>query len=123
MQNFHNDYPLAPEKIEFKENTLSDYCKKIANKHNISVGGVKKFVPNISNKDKCVFPDQNLQLCLQLRMRLTETHRVSKFKQSQWLKKYTDFNSKERKETGNKSKKHAENKSEIAFFKLMNNWV
>lgn len=80
-------------------------------------------MPNISNKDKCVFPDQNLQLCLQLRMRLTETHRASKFKQSQWLKKYTDFNSKERKETGNKSKKHAENKSEIAFFKLMNNWV
>ena len=56
-------------------------------------------------------------------MRLTESHRVSKFKQSQWLKKYTDFNSKERKETDNKSKKHAENKFEIAFFKLMNNWV
>lgn len=34
----HLDYhPLAPEKIEIKENMSSDYCKEIANKHNIIV--------------------------------------------------------------------------------------
>ena len=34
----HLDYhPLAPEKIEIKESMSSDYCKEIANKHNIIV--------------------------------------------------------------------------------------
>ena len=79
LQNLHNYYPLAPEKIEFKKNTISDYWKKIANKRNISVGRVKNFVPNLSNKEKCVLGYRNLQLYLQLRTRQTKTNRVSKF--------------------------------------------
>ena len=35
----HNDYPLAPEKIEISHNVLSNYCSSIANKYDI--GGVK----------------------------------------------------------------------------------
>ena len=35
----HNDYPLAPEKIEISHNMLSNYCSSIANKYDI--GGVK----------------------------------------------------------------------------------
>ena len=41
LNDFHNDYPLAPEKIEIKESMLSDFCGKIGNKDNRSVGGVK----------------------------------------------------------------------------------
>ena len=38
--DLHSDYPLAQKNIEIK--VLSDYCREIANKHNISVGGVKR---------------------------------------------------------------------------------
>ena len=38
----HNDYPLAPEKLAVPYNTLSDYCKKIADEYKIKVGDVKK---------------------------------------------------------------------------------
>ena len=31
----YNNYPLASEKIKIKESMLSDYCRKIANEHNI----------------------------------------------------------------------------------------
>ena len=42
LHNLQNDYPLAPEKLEITFNMLSNYCKKIADKYSIKVGGVKE---------------------------------------------------------------------------------
>ena len=38
----HNDYPLAPDKIEIKKEILSQYQILIAEFHNIPIGNVKK---------------------------------------------------------------------------------
>ena len=35
LHDIHNDYPLAPEKINIPKESLSDYCLKIASVHNI----------------------------------------------------------------------------------------
>ena len=50
LYNLHNDYPLAPEKLEIAY-MLSNCCKTIADKYSIKVGGVKKLVPNLSKKN------------------------------------------------------------------------
>ena len=42
LHDLHNDYPLAPEKVKISKNMLSGYCKKIAEKYNISIGLVSK---------------------------------------------------------------------------------
>ena len=42
LHELHNDYPLAPEKFAVTNDMLSKYCKKIADKHDIKVGDVKK---------------------------------------------------------------------------------
>ena len=55
-----NDYPLAPEKINTKKKWLSNYCLKIANKHNITTATVKKLVPNLMNKNNYIIHDRNL---------------------------------------------------------------
>ena len=110
LHDFHNDCPLAPEKLEVSFDMLSRYCSDIANKYGIKVGGVKKLVPNLKIKSKCVVHYQNRQLHLSLGMKLRKIHRVLKFKQSNWLKEYIDFNTEKRKNAV----------SNFAFFKAGN---
>ena len=106
-----NDYPLAPEKLAIPYEMLSDYCKKNAGKYEIKVGDVKKLIPNLGNKTNYVVHYRNLQLYLSLGMKLTKIHKVLKFKQSDWMRKYIDFNTEKR--------TNAVNSFEKDFFKLM----
>ena len=94
LHALHNDYPLAPEKLTIFYEMLSDYCKNFADEYGIKVGDVIKLIPNLGNKTKYIVHYRNLQLYLSLGMKLTKIHRVLKFKQSDWMKKYINFNTK-----------------------------
>ena len=65
-----------------KKEWLSDYCLKIANEHNITIGSVKKLVPNLMNKNNYVIHYRIFQQCLALGMRLEKIHRLLQFKQN-----------------------------------------
>ena len=102
----HNDYPLAPGKLAIPYDMLSDYCKTITDEYEIKVGDVKKLIPNLGNKTNYVVHYRNLQLYLSLGMKLTKIHRVLKFKQSDWMKKYIDFNTEKRTNAANSFEKY-----------------
>ena len=72
-------------------------------------------IPNLGNKTKYVVHYKNLQLYLSLGIKLTKIHRALQFKQSDWMKKYFDFNTEKR--------MCATNDFEKDFFKLMINSV
>ena len=61
LRELHNDYPLAPDKIEMKGEMLPDYQLKIANLNNI---------PIVTDKEKYVRYYENLQLHLRLGLKL-----------------------------------------------------
>ena len=115
LHDLHNDYPLAAERVCVNNNMLSKYCKRIAAKYNISTGLVHKLIPTLSNKEKYVLHYRNLQLYLDLGLKINKVHRVLEFNQSPWLKQYINFNTEKRTQ--------AKNSFEKDFFKLMNNSV
>ena len=115
LHDLHNDYPLVPEKVKVTDSMLSGYCKKIQNKFKISTGLVHKLIPTLCDKQKYVLHYRNLQLYLDLGLKLKKVHRILEFDQSPWLKLYIDFNTQKRTQ--------AKNAFEKDFFKLMNNSV
>ena len=92
LHDLHNDYPVCPEKVEVSNDMLSGYCKEIANKFNISIGLVSKLIPTLRDKKEYVLHYHNLQLYLDLGLKIKKVHRVLEFNQSLWLKQYIDFN-------------------------------
>ena len=72
LHDLHNDYPLAPKKLEINQDMLSKYWSDIGNNH-------------------------AFQLYLPLGMKVSKVHRILKFKQSYLLKKFVDFNTDKRK--------------------------
>ena len=74
---------------------------------------LKKIIPNLSNKTNYVVHYRNLQLYLSLGMKLTKNHRLLKFKQSDRMKIYIDFNTKKRMNAANDFEKY--------FFKFLIN--
>ena len=115
LHELHNDYPLAPENVRVSDDMLSDYCLDIAKKYGIKLGDVNKLIPNLMNKGDYLLHYRTLQLYVSLGMVVKKVHKVLKFKQSDWLKKFVLFNTEKRMNTANEFEK--------AFFKLIINSV
>ena len=74
-----------------------------------------KLTPTFRGKEMYVLHYRNLQLHLDLGLKLKKGHCVIEFDQSPWLKQYIDFNAQKR--------TNAKNSFDKDFFKLMNNSV
>ena len=86
LHDLHNDYPLGPEKVRVSNDMLSEYCKNISEKYNISTGLVSKLTPTLGKKEKYVLHYRNLQLYTYLGLKVAKVHRVLEFNQSPWLR-------------------------------------
>jgi hypothetical protein len=97
LHNYHNDYPLAPEKIKPEGSTSEKLCGTFNDKNN--------YVVHISN----------LKYYLEQGMVLKNINRCIQFHQSAWLKDWIDKNTAYRQASKNEFEKD--------YFKLMNNAV
>jgi hypothetical protein len=95
LHDYHNDYPLAPEKLTIDKQT--------------------KLIPNLFNKKKYVCHYRNLQFYVRHGLKITYIHRIISFKQEEFLTGYINKNTELR--------KHAKSDFEKDYFKLCNNSV
>ena len=61
----------------------------------------KKSCSNLGSTTNYVIHYRNLQLYLSLGMKMTQIHRVLKFKQPDWMKRYINFNTEQRIKSAN----------------------
>ena len=86
IHDLHNDYPLAPEKLEVRSEWLSQYQQSL--EPTTSSLKVKKLVPNLMPKEKYVLHYRNLQLYISLGLKVKQLHRVIQFNQKpNWMAK------------------------------------
>ena len=115
LHDLHNDYPLAPEKMQISPEMLSPYQQALKEDLGYKPAKVEKLVPNLWDKQRYVIHYRNLKQCLSLGLKLSKIHRVLQFKQEAWLKPYIEKNTVLRSAATNDFEKN--------FFKLMNNSV
>ena len=129
LHDRHNDYPLAPESKFVPNEKLSPYAKMALKKLYTNPknhppflnlndklpprANVKKLLTTLEDKQNYVLHYRNLQLYLELGMKLKKIHRILEFKQDDFLAKYVNFNTKMRQK--------AKTDFEKSFFKLLNN--
>ena len=97
--------PISPRKTFNSSWHVVSYCKKAADEYGIKVGDVKNLIPNLGNKTNYAAHYRNPQWYLSLGMKLTKIHQVLRFKRSDWMKKYIDFNTGERTNAANRFEK------------------
>ncbi|XP_044019812.1 uncharacterized protein LOC122860176 [Aphidius gifuensis] len=93
----HRDFPLCPEHL------IPPNSKQV------------KLMTTLYPKKNYVIHYRSLKQYLGLGMQLSKIHRILKFKQSPWLKKYIDFNTQKRQESTNAFG--------VLIFKLLNNVI
>lgn len=97
LHNYHADLPFAAEKM-------------------IPPGGkTKKLIANLYDKEHYVIHYIHLKECLKNGLILTKIHRILKFRQTNFLKKYIDLNTELRQKSSTAFEKD--------FFKLLNNAI
>ena len=95
LKDHFDDYPLAPE--------------------NLLVGKVKKLLCTLNEKKKYIIHHETLKLYMSLGIEIGKIHRIIRFEEREWMKRYIDLNTELRTK--------ADNDFEKDFFKLMNNSV
>lgn len=115
LHDLHNDYPMAPERMEITDDMLGIFQNEVLEQNKAKHTKCKKLVPNLMKKTRYILHIKNLQLYLKHGLVLKKVHRVLEFNQSKWLAKYIQLNTDMR--------TVAKNDFEKDFYKLMNNSV
>ena len=109
------DFPLAPESGEIHSDMFSQFMKDFHSTLNPSktYKPQRKLLLTQYNRHHYIVHFAILKFYLAMGLVLNKVHRVVKYKQKVWLKKYIDYNSEKRSK--------AKNEFEKSFYKLKNN--
>ena len=114
IHDLHKDYLLVTERLQIEEKIFSNYQRHLLQDEGFSKPP-SKLVPNLRNKTNYIIHYPNLNLYMELGLRLTNAHFDVSFDQLPWLKNCIIFNTRQRTAMKNGFEKY--------FLKMMNNTV
>ena len=91
LHDAHDGFPLCPEHYQVNFNELSNYQLSLANRYNLKETKIKKLMTTFHDKNKIGLHIRLLQFYCKFGLELTKVHRVFKFRQANFLKKYMDM--------------------------------
>ena len=118
MHDYHDNFPLAPQKIKINNDALSEFQLSIIDtlkKNGHTRVPTEKLMTTLIDKKKYVIHSSVLKFYLNNGLVLERVHKGISFTQKAWLRPYIELNSNLRKESKNEFEKN--------FFKLMCNAV
>jgi hypothetical protein len=115
LHELHNEYPLAPERVNIETEMLSAKQIQIRLHYSINHNHSTKLVPHLGDRSHYVLHSSALRFYMEQGMNLIRVHRVIRFRQLDWMKPYVDACSSLR--------ALATNDFEKDFFKIMVNSV
>ena len=115
LHDWHNDYPLAPEKKVIGSDKMSEYQQRLIADLDLTMPNTEKLVLTLEDKEKYVVHYKNLQFYLSQGMRLKKVHRVIEFNQEPWMEPHHRMNTEFRKQ--------AKSDFETDVYKPVNNSV
>ena len=89
------NYPLAPEKMKINKEELSNYQLNLLGDK--PLGKEEKLFLTLYNKKKYIIHHSILKEYLKLGLKVTKVYRTISFEESDWLAKYINFNTEQRK--------------------------
>ena len=116
LHDAHNDYPLAPEKLEITEDMLCDYNIDYNTKHNRKHCKTVKLIGHLGPRKNYTVHVSTLALYQELGMRVTKIHEILHFVQMPWMRSWIEQNTKLRQQAASAGQKF---KADV--FKLANN--
>ena len=93
IHDTHNQYPLCPERKKVCTNWLSSFQLELKDKLKVSDDQVDKLITDLSDKHNYTLHYKNLQLYINLGMRVKKIHKCLSYKSEAWLKDYIVDNS------------------------------
>lgn len=116
LHDVHNDYPLAPEKLDVPAKDWSDHTRLLAQLLNMKQkSSGTKLMATLRDKSRYILHYKNLQFYLQHGLQLTKLHRGIRFRQSSFLKPYILMN--------NAARTRATTPFQISLYKGYNNYI
>ena len=113
LADYFSQFPPLAEKRVVKKEEYSPHTLALAEKYGVHSTQTPKLLCDLHPKKKYILHYRNLQLCLELGVKLDKIHSAIRFRQSNYLASYISLNTSHRNNSG-------DDKFKRDFFKLLN---
>ena len=116
LHDVHNEFPLAPEKLDVPRSEWSEHTRHLASQLGLShKSSGLKLMTTLRDKKRYTLHHETLKVYLRLGMKVTRIYKGVTFTQSPFMKTYISLNT--------EARKTAQSQFEIALYKGYNNYI